>query len=62
MGTTLDGGGPCLSPLRKIMGKHSLTHPVSPKFEEQLSVSALNKSVSINFVDDPYDPGTVIGS
>ena len=44
------------------MGKHSLAHPVGPKFEEQFSVSTLNKSVSINFEDDPYDPGTVIES
>ena len=52
----------CLSPSLKIMGKHSLAHPVGPKFEEQFSVSTLNKSVSINFVDDPYDPGIVIES
>ena len=56
------GGVPCLSSSLKIMGKHSLAHPVGPKFEEQFSVSTFNKSVSINVGDDPYDPGTVIGS
>ena len=45
-GNDFGWGGPCLSPIPKIMGKHSLAHPVGPKFEEQFSVSTLNKSVS----------------
>ena len=61
-GNDFGWGGPCLSPSPKIMGKHSVVHPVGPKFEEHNSVSTLNKSVSINVGDDPYDSGTVIGS
>ena len=61
-GNDFGWGGACLSPLPKIMGKLSLAHPVGPKFEVQLSVSTLRKSISINFGDDPYDPGTVIRS